>query len=1077
MEMGPTALQHRDQLEDVKRRLGIEHEYFDCWIYNFLENKFFDVDETVAKLHRRDAMERDEIGSYEVTDFMREQMSKGLIQLIGDDREGRVTFYIVTARDKPLASKRDENKRNFDMWMSYGTRLRKENKRCRITMLINQDGASMWSNTDMAFQSNIALRIAKFYPGCVDRMYICRMGRTLSAMAKPIFKSLPKVVSERIHIITEYEMERGKLLEYFEPHVLPRALGGESDIDCRENWSRFAETIESHFLRLRDAIRSGKRVKEWEIEELTKQLHDEQVQRMEMSLTLRQHSPPSGKAGCGGGPDISDDDADLKTCESFDGDGGDEKEMTSLKNIHLRQWQKALSPFNSYSHCLHDMLGMIEFHEEFFRSGIIELELADYLRLCDYFSTHALRIGHSNQDMEMDDATPFSSPSSRQRLALTCPKPLRAVARALLWVMCLIISVYFFAGTIFLASVSCCIVALMFFGIFVKSYYVFPLGLGALVAGYQGCMIASRGVELVRGAFRGQLMPFLTFLGAQGLTIQALLFALIIVGQFIVFTVFSSINEPLTGLRISFATGWLCCAVLIAIHHLTFSQNEKSGQDKNHRVLNLGALSLYLFLDITEDGDHLRSPGTELALCSVPITLAIIFGLAFIVSNAVFFLVAGLVTTMGSSFLVNFFTEGGHGDHTTTLVRIVTSLASISWLFLFYSVGHRNWWEEFRPVVIVVSTATAILVALCAFIRISRARQHFAMRMSFFLIACYFVVGIVLVYVVHWALGIFVCLMILQAAICFVRSTRSTSLAGTLLITIGSLSLLTACIIMGYRSSGSDYLVPYNISVTPSKPRYEMAVDPLCYSRLGSFGSSVDIVQLALFSTLSFASQRTAAFRTDLSVWAPRFNFSANLSTSSAAPFHGLVFDSMENNVTVVTCRSTTDNLLSVELLTMWVEAMSLAAFEIILPIEWTAGLIRYTDFTNFLIPFRWRVGLDELDEQVREMQRRRPDRNFILTGYGLGGGVAAILAARRNVLAATFDSPGIYLSQYKFSISSQDIIREYVVSVRSEGGISGIDSNGDGDHVVRCAAHAPCSGPWELLQAIQDTCVGIQAK
>ena len=89
-EMGPTALQHRDQVEEVKRRMGIEHDYSDCWIYNFLENKYFDVDETVAKLYRRDTMEREEIHGYEVTDFMREQMSKGLIQLIGDDRDGRV---------------------------------------------------------------------------------------------------------------------------------------------------------------------------------------------------------------------------------------------------------------------------------------------------------------------------------------------------------------------------------------------------------------------------------------------------------------------------------------------------------------------------------------------------------------------------------------------------------------------------------------------------------------------------------------------------------------------------------------------------------------------------------------------------------------------------------------------------------------------------------------------------------------------------------------------------------------------------------------------------------------------------
>ena len=109
-------------------------------------------------------MERDEIGKYEVTEFMRESMSKGVIQLLGDDREGRVTFYVTTVRDKPLAARREECKRNFDMWVSYGSRLRRENKRCRLAMLINQEGAEVWANTDITFQAQIALRMSIFFP-------------------------------------------------------------------------------------------------------------------------------------------------------------------------------------------------------------------------------------------------------------------------------------------------------------------------------------------------------------------------------------------------------------------------------------------------------------------------------------------------------------------------------------------------------------------------------------------------------------------------------------------------------------------------------------------------------------------------------------------------------------------------------------------------------------------------------------------------------------------------------------------------------------------------------------------------
>jgi hypothetical protein len=1089
MEMGPTALQHRDKVEEVKRRMGINHDFSDCWIYNFLENKFFDVEETVAKLYRRDAMERDEISGYEVTDFMREQMSKGLIQLIGDDREGRVTFYIVTARDRPLAAKRDENKRNFDMWMSYGTRLRKENRRCRITMLINQEGASMWSNTDMAFQSNIALRIAKYYPGCVDRMYICCMGRALSALAKPIFKSLPKVVSERIFIITESEMEKGKLLEYFEPHILPRALGGQSDMDNKENWLKFATIIESHFMLVRGAIREGKRVKEWEVEELQRQLREEQIQKAEASVRLLAGAASSPRVRAEA--EVSEEDGDLRTCESFDGDeGGDDREMTSLKNIHVRHWQKSLSPLSRIGGGCDLLLGgegacgvygvfeMLERHEAFFRLGVAELEVADYLRLCDYFSTHALRLtssmGHDGQDMAM------LLPSSRHRLALTCPKPLRSVARALLWIMCLIISVYFFAGTVFLAGVACSITVLMFFGIFVHSYYVFPLGLGVLVAGYEGCMLTSRGVELVRFAFRGQLMPFLTFLGSKGLTVQALLFALIILGQFIVFVVFSSITDPLTGLRISFATGWLTCAVLIAVHHLTFSQMEEHGrQEKNQRAMNLGALSLYLFLDITEDSDHMRSPGVELALCSIPITLSIISGLAFIVTKAVFFLVAGIVTTMGSAFAVNFFTEGGHTDHTTTLIRLVTLLASISWLFLFYAVGHGDHWlREFRPLVIVVSTLTAILVVICGFIRMSAKPRQSVMRVSFFILLCFFITGVCTLYVVHWALGLFVTLMIIQAGICFVRSSRSTTLIGTLLITVGSLSMMTAVILFGYQAASAGYASPYNQTLTLSHLRHElerMSVDPLCFIQFGFHNSSLDVLKIGLLATLSFASTVTNAFAVDFMNWAPEFTYAGSLEFSSNfsnMPFSGVVFNSDLDNVTVVVLRSSTDPLLSVETLTMWVEALSLSVFKLILPTEWTVGLIAATDFTNFLIPFRWRQGLDTLEESLRVLRNKHSNRHVILTGFGVGGGVAAIMSARLGVIAVTFENPGIYLSRAKFGIPANNVISDRLLEVVSDsGGFGGIDSHGENEHVVRCGAYTPCRSLFSLLEALQKSC------
>ena len=261
-EIGPEALTHRDELEEVKRQLNIRHDYFDCWIYGFLENKKFSIEETVSKLQRRAVMESTELAQYVVTDYMKETMRKGIIQLIGTTRRSS-DIYINTKRDYPTAKRREENKRNFDMWLTYGTRLRKENKRCRIAMLINQKDASLWSNTDMTFQADVALRIAKFYPGVVDRMYITKMSNTLSAMAKPIFTRLPAIVSERIRIFSEDDVKHGKLLELFDEDVLPVDLGGKNACDGPQNGKLLGTRLRA-FEQLKMAVSDLLSVKEWE---------------------------------------------------------------------------------------------------------------------------------------------------------------------------------------------------------------------------------------------------------------------------------------------------------------------------------------------------------------------------------------------------------------------------------------------------------------------------------------------------------------------------------------------------------------------------------------------------------------------------------------------------------------------------------------------------------------------------------------------------------------------------------------------------------------------------------------------
>lgn len=51
-------------------------------------------------------MELNELAHYELNDFMRESLRKGIIQDIGHDKQGRTVLYVTTARDKPTAKHR-----------------------------------------------------------------------------------------------------------------------------------------------------------------------------------------------------------------------------------------------------------------------------------------------------------------------------------------------------------------------------------------------------------------------------------------------------------------------------------------------------------------------------------------------------------------------------------------------------------------------------------------------------------------------------------------------------------------------------------------------------------------------------------------------------------------------------------------------------------------------------------------------------------------------------------------------------------------------------------------------------------
>ncbi|CCW65418.1 unnamed protein product [Phytomonas sp. EM1] len=269
LDIGEEA-QHREaDIDVIRRKFSIPHHYFDCWIYGFLKNKKFNINETIAKLERRFAMEVNELATYEITDEMRISLRRGIVQELGFDKIGRTILYICARRDVPSKHLWDMRLKSFDMFVSYATRLRKECKRCQLVLLVDQKGASLFKNIDLRFQAHVALRISKFYPGMIDKIYVCNMSGMLATCMKPIIMALPAVVSSIVEVLTDADIKHGSLRKIIDEDILPVDLGGRNECDNQEHWDAFCDNVMRYYTGLKRGVNEHHlTVKEWELREL-----------------------------------------------------------------------------------------------------------------------------------------------------------------------------------------------------------------------------------------------------------------------------------------------------------------------------------------------------------------------------------------------------------------------------------------------------------------------------------------------------------------------------------------------------------------------------------------------------------------------------------------------------------------------------------------------------------------------------------------------------------------------------------------------------------------------------------------
>lgn len=258
---------HRAGLEEVKHAVNIHHSYLDSWIYLFFENKYFNVKETVDKLNRRDIMEKSVFSLYKLRLSTKKSLRSGIVQYVGNDYEGRPVLYFNTCRDFPKAEEREERQENFDMFLSWSVRCSRENPTSKVIWLINQKDSSLRKNIDLIFQKDMALRVSKFFPGVVAKMYICNMSTTLTLMLRPLLRQLPSSISDCVFFFSGSDLSKGKLLEFIPENVLPVAMGGKHDCDHRSNYDLYAKNVEDYFEKCIKALHSGISIKEMEMME------------------------------------------------------------------------------------------------------------------------------------------------------------------------------------------------------------------------------------------------------------------------------------------------------------------------------------------------------------------------------------------------------------------------------------------------------------------------------------------------------------------------------------------------------------------------------------------------------------------------------------------------------------------------------------------------------------------------------------------------------------------------------------------------------------------------------------------
>ncbi|KAG5497506.1 hypothetical protein JKF63_03770 [Porcisia hertigi] len=1089
LSIGLDAVAHQAEVDEVKRRMAIHHNYFDCWIYGFLENKNYNIDDAVAKLRRRAEFEREQLATYNVTDWMMESMRKGIIQIIGNDKAGRVTFYVSTARDKPSAARREESRMNFDMFVSYGTRLRPENQRCQIAMLINQEKASMMTNLDMTLQADIALRIARFYPGCVDKIYICKMGRLLAALAKPIFSRLPAIVSDRIKIISDSDIRSGKLLELFDADVLPVELGGKNDCDRQENYDRFAIDIRDYFQQLKQAIIRGEGVKEWELNSLRSAGYLDQQSQMAalkhsiMEPSASQYEQPLGSSYKIGGPPsfITNDTITVRSlaphtpvCQVFDIDDDANLITFGTDSVELRaSWSRGLAQRNNSSllrspqrDLFIDYVTQFITIESFFRLNLAEMHEREWLQIVQLEIKDRCTLRREWNVMQGD------------KLLAGLPPSMLQIAKGFLWLCLMVTSFFFLVGTCFIVVLGVITLINIFFAMFLSPFNVFPYGAAFVVVMSQFVIFCSRGFDVARSMFQGRVVQALKAFGGKALLFQLAISVSCSSACFILFCVMATRYNVLIGLQYSLAYGWIVAVCLIFMHHLIFAFGFRSFNQRSYvhgSRQNNAETTLYLLMEVEMGEDHIkeRCPPAEVIMLTVMGVLSVAMGVAFIVGGGLFFLCAAVVAQAVLLLLCAVFTAARNVGSSSDIVISCAFYASVFWMNTLFTLTKKGWSGDGSGAmlsVLFIMTFFLITGMVTVYGPWSGVVRRWLFRISWLLLLLHLLGCVVALTVLNYRLGLLVLALAVHLVLCILRTNESFNSLGLFSMSVSFTLALLACCLIGhfsltdvYEGSVSEQLLPnyasrFNTAAisrcptttnrTPSEPligganvlvsasvqrAHRDAMPPLC---LMQFSPTLDVSGMALFAKLGL-NKDVAAQEADLNRWFPSFKRVPIPKVGASAPIHLDAFreETATVSTTVVTARPGDDLIALIESMTMWIDAYAFSFLSFLMPASYADCVLPYLTFVEGMVPLRWKHSLEDTAVVVRELLAGLDGdhENVYVVGHGPVGSQAAVsgLRAQNIVRSVVFFGPPIVPSKFDLGVNAEAMAQR-VLSVQT---------------------------------------------